>query len=78
MGRAPSGALVRITYDGEPVQEGEAMRTPSGRLYVVTYVRVQHRGLHVGRQYLRCLVVDEISDGTVVHPLVWYPRKKRT
>lgn len=79
MPKAPAGALVRIYYDGwSNVQPGDALKTPSGRVYVVAEARVQTRGRHVGRQHLACVVADDAStvSGTV-YPLHWYPRSKR-
>lgn len=72
---AAAGSVVGIYYDGRHVMaEGEALRTPTGRTYVVVSNRVQARGRHAGRQHLRCLVVDHVDPGTQVFPLVWYRR----
>ena len=72
--RAPPGALVSIYYDGEPLAPGDYLRTPTGRAYLVAVARVQRRGLHVGRQHLRCLVSSSIPAGARTLPLFWYPR----
>lgn len=77
MSAAPVGALVRIFYDGRPVAAGDALRTPTGRTYVVASVRVQSRGRHAGRQHLACLVAREPPEDARVLPLYWYPREKR-
>lgn len=74
---APVGAVVRIFYDGRALAPGDALRTPTGRTYVVASVRVQERGRHVGRQHLACLVAREPPADAVVHPLRWYPRGRR-
>lgn len=57
-GGAPIGAYVRIYYDGLALSAGDALVTPTGRMYEVVSVRVQARGAHVGRQHLVCLVHD--------------------
>lgn len=73
---APAGALVRIFYDGAKVLVGEALRTPTGRIYVVASRRVQQRGKHAGRQHLACHVCKEAPEGAKVLPLRWYRRAK--
>ncbi len=79
MPKAPAGALVSIYYDGwSSVRPGDALKTPSGRVYVVAEVRVQARGKHVGRQHLSCIVADDVTGVSgAVYPLHWYPRGKR-
>jgi hypothetical protein len=76
--RAPIGAVVKLYYDAPELDllDGatHAIRTPTGRTYVVLDARRQRRGLHVGRWHLRALVADEPPPGAVVHPLVWYKR----
>jgi hypothetical protein len=74
---APVGAVVRIYYDGLAVDRGDALRTPTGRTYVVMDKREQRRGAHVGRQHLVCLVASEAPPTAMVRPLHWYPRKVR-
>ncbi len=74
---APVGAVVRIWYDGRAVAPGDALRTPTGRCYVVASVRVQERGRHRGRQHLACLVAREAPLDAKVLPLWWYPRGRR-
>lgn len=74
---APAGALVKIYYDGPAVPAGWALRTPTGRVYLVLERRVQSRGAHVGRQHLRCLVAKDLPDGVPCRPLHWYRRARR-
>jgi len=74
---APVGAVVRIFYDGRPVERGDAIVTTTGRTYVVASVRVQARGRHIGRQHLACLVAREPPPGARRHRLHWYPRGRR-
>lgn len=70
------GEECTISYDGDVVAPGDALRTPTGRAYGVISVRVQTRGKHTGRQFVRCVVLDELSAATRVHPLVWYKRER--
>ena len=75
---APVGAEVRIYYDGGELAPGQALMTPTGRLYLIVAARQQARGKHRGRWHLRCLVADRDSyRGGYVHPLHWYPRGRR-
>lgn len=75
---APAGTVVGIYYDGVHVMaEGEALRTPTGRTYLVVANRIQVTGKHRRRQHLRCLVVDSVDPGTAVFPLHWYRRRRR-
>lgn len=76
----PPGSEVGLYFDS-PVHvlvDGDYLRTPSGRLYEVLDVRVQQRGIHVGRQHLRCLVItaDQVTDPSRVFAIHWYPRRK--
>lgn len=71
---APAGAVVRIYYDGAEVLVGEALRTPTGRTYIILDRRVQSRGKHVGRQHLACLVAKEPPPDVRVRRLHWYKR----
>jgi hypothetical protein len=69
------------------VHVGDAIRTQTGRSYLVTQVRVQRRGAHVGRQHLRAVVLDEDVapevgrvhhlQVPVVHQIRWYGRGRR-
>lgn len=78
MAGRPVGAVVSIHVDSiAPVAQGDAIRTPTGRTYLVLGGRVQQRGKHRGRQHLRLLVVDEAPPQAVVHHIVWYPRKRK-
>jgi hypothetical protein len=77
---APAGAVVKIFYDGAEVLIGDALRTPTGRIYIIVERRVQARGAHVGRQHLACLVAKKPPKGAMVRRLHWYRRgrKRRT
>lgn len=74
----PIGSLVGLYYDpGERlVDEGDVIRTPTGRSYRVVGVREQRSRVHPGRLQLRCVVIDpdDVTDDDVVHPLHWYSR----
>ncbi len=77
MATAPEGAIVSITYDGGRVEVGDALRTTTGRLYVVVARRVQQKGDHRGRQHLRCAVQGKDAlppPGANILPLRWYKR----
>lgn len=86
MTTAPVGAEVRIFVDlVDQVEPGHAIQTQTGRTYLVVACRRQARGTHVGRQHLRCIVVDSPSSpgewmpapGLVVHRIRWYKRGRR-
>jgi len=74
----PAGAIVSIYYDARvDLVDGDALRTPTGRTYVVMASRRQQRGKHRGRWHLRCLVLDRDDQpppGATVHPIHWYRR----
>lgn len=73
----PVGAVVRITYDSEcSISLDHVLKTPSGRAYRILELRRQMRGKHAGRYHLRCIVIDEIPDDAIVHPICWYSRDK--
>jgi hypothetical protein len=76
---APAGAEVGIYVDlVERVELGHVIQTQSGRRYLVVAVRVQLRGVHAGRQHLRCVVLDasaQIGSATV-HEIRWYKRRR--
>lgn len=89
---APVGAVVGIYVDlAERIGSGDIIETQTGRRYKVLVVREQERGRHVGRQHLRCLVVDDDiepespvfagREGTqrpgMVHRIRWYSRTAR-
>jgi hypothetical protein len=78
--KAPLGANVSLYYDSAiPVSEGDLIVTLTKRTYRVTAVRIQERGIHIGRQHIRANVVDhdeameQLEDETV-HHLHWYRR----
>ncbi len=76
--KAPLGALVSLYYDSpREVVAGDALRTPSGRLYLLVDVRRQTRGKHIGRWHLKAVVSDRVPDGTRVHPIYWFRRTKK-
>jgi len=73
----PVGSIVSLYYDARVfVEEGDVIRTPSGRQYRVVEARRQQKGKHAGRWHLKALVLDPTDDpGDVpVHLLVWYKR----
>jgi hypothetical protein len=78
MSRAPEGAEVGLYVDLlARVRVGHVIQTPSGRRYGVVSVRVQERGIHAGRQHLRCVVLGpdaELSARIRLHEIVWYKR----
>jgi len=82
MAGRPPGSEVSIYYDSivYRLEPGDYLRTPAGKLYEVLDVRVQERGIHAGRQHLRCLVItiDQVADVQRVFPVHWYPRKAKT
>lgn len=75
---APIGANVGIYYDGwvDDLAVGDYLQTPAGRTYLITALRRQQRGMHVGRYHLRCDVVpaDVLAPEDRVFPIHWYPR----
>jgi len=81
VGKAPAGAEVGLYVDlVAPVAAGDVIQTESGRRYGVVSVRVQLRGMRVGRQHLRAVVLspeDELSEGVNVHTIRWYKRGRR-
>lgn len=80
MRAAPAGALVRIYYDGLEILVGDALRTPTGRTYLVVERRVQQRGKHVGRQHLSCVVCTVnpmLPHGTRVRRMHWHKRGRK-
>lgn len=76
---APAGTEVGLYVDlPENVQPGHELWTQTGRRYLVTAVRVQLRGAHVGRQHLRCVVLEPAArTRSVVHRIRWYKRGRR-
>lgn len=81
-GPRPPGSVVHLSYDGSgPVHPGDYLVTyTTGRTYLIDSVRVQERGVHVGRQHLRAIVMEPKfvpSGEDVVHIIRWYPRRPR-
>jgi hypothetical protein len=77
--KAPPGSEIGIYYDGAAVEPGDALQTPTGRLYLVVAVRRQARGRHVGRQHLRAVVAEPpVPEGVRVLPIYWYRRRRST
>jgi len=75
MAAAPAGATCVISYDGDPIATGDALVTPTGRTYIVIGVRVQAKGKHAGRQFVRCIVAEGPAPAGVRRfPLIWYRR----
>lgn len=77
----PPGSLVRLTYDGSSVSEGDYLRThTTGRLYRVVTVRRQERGKHAGRQHVLAQVMPPshvVEPDADVLPILWYSRTRR-
>lgn len=87
MSAAAVGSEVRLYVDLlAQVEPGHAIQTQTGRTYLVLACRRQARGSHVGRQHLRCIVVDSPSSpgewiagpNLVIHRIRWYARGRRT
>jgi hypothetical protein len=78
---APAGAIIGIYVDlVARVHRLDVIEMPTGRRYQVIAVRVQERGLHRGRQHLRCLVLAPMDDPgrcTPVHRIAWYQRGRK-
>jgi hypothetical protein len=77
---AAAGAEVRIYVDlVAEVAIGHVIETQTGRRNGVVGVRVQRRGEHVGRQHLRCVVLERTMTvreraETTIHRIRWYAR----
>ena len=68
----------KLFYDGrEKLQPGQYLRTPAGSAYLIQKVRVNRNRAY--RQHLECVrwPEAEIPKRATVHPLHWYPRKKK-
>jgi hypothetical protein len=68
----------KLFYDGRAtVEVGDYLRTPAGSAYLVQSVRVNRNRSY--RKHLECVrwPVNEIPADATVHPLHWYPRKKK-
>lgn len=89
---APVGAVVSIYVDlVARLGAGDIIETQTRRRYRVIAVREQLRGERVGRQHMRCIVVDEdtapdefvyagregIRRPGEVHSIRWYRRRAR-
>lgn len=78
MSAAPPGAVVGIYVDSaKRIDRLDVIETGTGRRYQVVTVRVQKRGLHCGRQHLKCLVLhpsDDPGRATPVHRINWHRR----
>lgn len=67
----------RIFYDGQVVEIGHFLQTPGGSAYRIQNIRQDRKREY--RRHLTCLrwPVDEIPAESTVHPLYWYPRKRK-
>lgn len=82
MTAASPGSIVGIYMDTtRTLDPGDYIQTGTGRVYEIQAVRVQQRGVHVGRQHLRVVVMPPefdlgaaIAAGARAIPLVWYRR----
>lgn len=80
MSTAPPGTEVGLFMDmGTQLEAGDYLRSRSGRTYLVDNVRVQQRGVHIGRQHLRCIVVrpEDVAPDARIIDFWWYPRGKK-
>jgi len=70
--------LCQLFYDGfASLEVGQFLKTPGGSAYKIQSVRINRNRAY--RQHLECLrwPVAEIPKRAKVHPLYWYPRKKK-
>ncbi len=74
MAKAQVGDVVGIHFDGRHLEVGDALVTPTGRMYLIIERRRQEKGKRRGRQHLRCAVVDSVPENITKHPLIWYKR----
>lgn len=68
---------VAVTYDADPgitVQAGEALRTTTGRTYLVVNARRVRSRVAPNRFALRCVIVEGAPEDAKVHELRWYRR----
>lgn len=75
--KAP-GEPAKLYFDGwEQCEEGDYIRTRTGRTYLITKVRVQEKGKHAGRQHLQTIVMEKDHqpepDAKVI-AIYWYKR----
>lgn len=90
----PEGTIVKLHVDFERlVNEGDVIKTSTGRGYRVLEVRVQWRGKNAGRQHVTCVVLPgdwlelvgsvggnevlRLSPNAWVHSINWYPRSRK-
>jgi hypothetical protein len=74
----PAYTECKIYYDGaQPIEIGHFLKTPAGSAYRIQNMRQDRRREY--RRHLTCLrwPVTEIPADATVHPLHWYPRKKK-
>jgi hypothetical protein len=70
--------LCRLFYDGmRALRPGHYLKTPAGSAYKVQSVRLNRNRAY--RQHVECLrwPAAEIPKDSIVHPLHWYPRKRK-
>jgi hypothetical protein len=68
----------KLFYDGaHNLKVGHFLKTPAGSAYLVQAIRQNKRREY--RKHLDCLrwPIEEIPKRARVHPLYWYPRKKK-
>lgn len=76
--KAAAGSVVQIYVDSmRNIQVGECLVTDTGRSYQIIEMRVQAKGVHVGRKHIRAIVFDQAPRGVITHPLRWYRRNKK-
>lgn len=76
---APIGNIVRLYFDTpRTLDEGDVVRSPTGRAYRIVHVRRQERGIHEGRWHVQGLVMDpgSVTADDNIFDYVWYPRRK--
>lgn len=74
----PAYTECKLYYDGvAAIDVGHFLKTPAGSAYYITHMH-QNRNRPF-RRHLKCLrwPVNEIPEDAAVHPLYWYPRKKK-
>lgn len=79
MAKAAAGSIVSIYYDARvDLQIADALKTGTGRVYVIVELRRQAKGRHVGRWHIKALVSDTVPEGTrMVYPIYWYRRERK-
>lgn len=76
-----AGEHAWLYYDAvtRDVNDGDYIRTPTGRTYLIQGIRIQEKGKHAGRMHLSCIVMaaDHVpEEDATVHPLHWYSRNR--